>query len=101
MIKRDNLIHVVLHPESDGQGGNQSTEIEVIKPYAANVSVTTSVAEVQNYGLKQQLTLHTTTNYKLPDGKFDRFLWNVKTFRLVRQTPFGNEWVQTLVEVNQ
>lgn len=53
MIKRDNLLHIVLHPEADNQGGSATGSVEIKKTYAANVSVSTTVAEVQNYGLKK------------------------------------------------
>lgn len=46
MIKRDNLLHVVLHPEADNQGGSAMGSIDIDKTYAANISVSTTIAEV-------------------------------------------------------
>ena len=98
MIKRDNLLHIILRPDPDQQGGSETGTLTVDKTYAANISVSTSIAEVVGYGLKKQLTLHATTNYELPTGTYDRYLWNNKIFRCARQTQFANEWNSMLIE---
>lgn len=101
MMKRDTITRIILNPVDDGSGGNSLGEPEVKEIVPAHVSSGATANEITMFGLKTQEVLHTTTDVKLDDRAIARYIWSDKIFRVSRQIKFGNEWLSTLIEVNE
>lgn len=99
MIKRDKLQRIVVTTVEDEELGQTSVEtpMEVIP---AHVSIISSLAEMSQYGTKGEMILHTVTDTVLDKDPMTRFRFNDKLFKMVRQIGIGNEYFQTLLEVN-
>lgn len=101
MMKRDTLTRLIFDPIDDGSGGNAIGEPQVMEIVPAHVSSGATSNEITMYGLKTQEVLHTTTDVKLDDRAIARYIWSDRLFRVTRQIKFGNEWLATLLEVNE
>ena len=100
MIKRDTIQRVIITPVEDGEGGNTVTrEYKEIIP--AHISINATFGEIAQYGVKQQMILHATTDYKLDDYVYARYQFSNKLFKLMRQVKRGNEYFSVLMEVNE
>lgn len=100
-MKRDTLTRLLKEPIPDGSGGTTYGEPQVMETIAAHVSSGATSNEITMYGIKTQEVLHTTTDVKLDDRTIARYMWSDKLFRVTRQIKFGNEWLATLMEVNE
>lgn len=98
MIKRDFLQLVAAAPESDKQGGHQH-DYQPVRQIPAHVSISTSLADITQYGIKDEMVLHTVTSEKLADGASIRYKYRSKLFKLLRQVQNGNEWFQVFKQV--
>lgn len=101
MTKRDTITRLIYTPVSDGAGGTIPGEPEVMETIKAHVSSGSTSNEITMYGIKTQEVLHTTTDIKLDDRSIARYLWSNRIFKVMRQIKFGNEWLATLLEVNE
>lgn len=101
MMKRDTLTRIILEPVDDGSGGNAAPTPTIMETVAAHVSSGATANEITMYGLKTQEVLHTRTDVKLDERPIARYVWSDKVFKVSRQVKFGNEWLQTLLEVNE
>jgi len=100
MIKRDTLQRAIPHRTSDGAGGNK-VEFELLERVPAHVSITSTIADMTQYGVKDEWLLHTVTDYKLDTVTPNvRYIYSEKVFQIMRQVKQGNEWFQVLREVN-
>lgn len=100
MIKRDTIQRVIITPVDDGEGGNTATrEYKEIIP--AHVSINATFGEIAQFGVKQQMVVHTVTDYELDDYVYARYLFSGKLFKLMRQVKRGNEYFSVLMEVNE
>ena len=98
MIKRDYLELVAAAPESDGEGGNTHEYVRA-ELIPAHVSTSSSLVDVTQYGIKDEMMLHTVTNKPLVNGASVRYRYKSRLYKLLRQTRTGNEWFQVLKEV--
>ena len=98
MIKREYLELVAAAPESDGLGGS-TQEYTRSKLVPAHVSNSSSLADITQYGLKEETLLHAVTNEELVDGATIRYRFGGKLFKIVKQVKSGNEYFSTLREV--
>lgn len=100
MIKRDTIQRVVLMPTDDGMGGQPATKDygEVVR---AMVSNNTTMQELTQYGIKEQIVLNVVTDIKLDEYINTRYSYQEKLFKIMRQVKQGNEWFSVLVEVNE
>lgn len=100
MIKRDTIQRYTSIITEDEMGGNivRLTPAEIID---ANVSINATFGEITQYGIKNEMIIHTTTNIKLDEYIHTRYRYSDKLFRLVRQIKQGNEYFATLIEVNE
>ena len=100
-MKRDTITRLIFTPVGDGSGGTVPGTPEIMETIPANVSSGTTANEITMYGIKTQEVLHTTTDAKLDDRPIARYVWSDRLFRVMRQVKFGNEWLATLMEVNE
>lgn len=100
-MKRDTLTRLIFTPIDDGAGGNSIGDPEVMETIPAHISSGATTNEITMYGIKTQEVLHSTTDAKLDDRSIARYLWSDRLFRVTRQIKFGNEWLATLLEVNE
>lgn len=100
MIKRDTIRRYVATVTEDGMGG-QSVSHTPAEVLVANVSIGASFADIQTFGLKEELVLHVVTNYKLDPYTYTRYEYADRMFKMVRQIKQGNEFFSTLIEVKE
>lgn len=100
MVKRDTIQRYAAIVTQDEMGGNivQLNPAEIVD---ANVSINTTLGEITQYGLKNEMVLHVVTNIELDEFLYSRYKYSGRLFRLVRQIKQGNEYFSTLVEVNE
>lgn len=99
MIKRDILQRVIVTPISDGQGGG-TPEYDYKEKIPAHVSVTATMSDITQFGITNELMLHTATNYKLDDVTPNvRYMYSGRLFEMLHQIKSGNEYFQTFKEV--
>ena len=100
MIKRDTIQRVIITPVEEGEGGNTATrEYKEIIP--AHASITATFGDIAQYGVKQQMVVQITTDYKLDEYVYDRYQFSDKLFKVMRQVKRGNEYFSVLMEVNE
>lgn len=99
MIKRDTIQRYIFTPIEDQMGG-ASADKEPKELVKANVSLNTTYGEIAQFGIKQQLVIHVTTDIKLDEYVNARYKYSDKFFKLMRQIKSGNEWFSSLVEVD-
>lgn len=99
MIKRDSLQRMVPGLTSDGTGG-KIVEYDGLERLDANVSITATNADINQFGVKDEYLIHTVTDYKLDETPNVRYKWSGKLFQILRQVRNGNEWFSALQEVN-
>jgi hypothetical protein len=100
MIKRDTIQRVIITLIDDGEGGNTTTrEYKEIIP--AHISINATFGEIAQFGVKQQMIIHATTDYELDDYICARYQFSDKLFKLMRQVKRGNEYFSVLMEVNE
>lgn len=100
MIKRDTLRRYAAIITEDSMGG-QVVELAPAEVVAANVSVSATFGEITQFGITNEMVLHTVTNSKLDQYIHTRYEYSGKMFKLVRQIKQGNEFFSTLIEVNK
>ena len=100
MIKRDLIRRYAVITAEDEMGGSaiDRTPAEFVK---ANVSLNATIGEITQYGVKNEMVIHTITDVKLDEYLYSRYMYSGRLFRLVRQIKQGNEYFSTLVEVNE
>lgn len=99
MIKRDRIQRVILHREADGQGGsiNSYEEKEYID---AHVSIVSTFGDTTQFGIKDELVIHTITNKYLDTVTPNvRYKYSDKYFKILRQVPAGNEYYCVMKQV--
>lgn len=99
MIKRDTIqrYSAVLAPDDMGGG---SVELKPAENVRAHVSINSTIGEITQYGLKEEMILHVITDVELDNYVYTRYMYSGRFFRLVRQIKQGNEYYSTLIEVN-
>lgn len=100
MIKRETLTRLRLTPVADGEGGSAPT-VETLETIPACVSIETTFGDIQQYGVAQQMVIHTATDVKLDEYVNTRYQFSGKRFKLMRQVKRGNEYFAVLVEINE
>ena len=100
MVKRDTIQRYAAVVTKDEMGGDvvNLNPAEIID---ANVSINTTLGEITQYGIKNELVLHVVTNIELDDFVYSRYKYSGKLFKVMRQIKQGNEYFSTLVEVNE
>lgn len=99
MIKRDILQRVIATRVSDGQGGG-TAELEYLEKVPAHVSVTATLSDITQFGISNEMVLHTVTDYKLDDVTPNvRYMYSDRLFVMLHQIKNGNEYFQTFKEV--
>ena len=100
MVKRDTIQRYAAVVTKDEMGGDvvNLNPAEIID---ANVSINTTLGEITQYGIKNEMIIHVVTNIKLDEYLYSRYMYSDRLFRLVRQIKQGNEYFSTLVEVNE
>lgn len=100
MIKRDRIQRVLVHSESDGQGGNVNT-YEGKEYVDAHVSIVSTMGDTTQFGIKDELVIHTVTGVYLDTTSPNvRYKYSGKLFKVLRQVPAGNEYYCTMKQVN-
>lgn len=99
MIKRDTLQRYSAVLTKDEMGGDivNLTPAESVR---AHVSINSTIGEITQYGLKEEMVLHAITDVELDVYIHTRYMYSGRLFRLVRQIKQGNEYYATLIEVN-
>ena len=100
MIKRDTMRRFVATVVEDGQGG-QNVIMNPAEYITANVSISASFGEIQQFGITNEMVIHAVTNYNLDSSSYTRYEYSGKMFKLVRQIKQGNEFFSTLIEVKE
>ena len=100
MIKRDTIQRYAAVVTKDEMGGDV-VELNPAEIIDANVSINTTLGEITQYGIKNEMIIHVVTNIKLDEYLYSRYMYSDRLFRLVRQIKQGNEYFSTLVEVNE
>lgn len=100
MVKRDTIQRYSAVITKDEMGGNivKLTPAEIVN---AHVSINSTLGEITQYGIKEEMVIHTITNIELDNYIYTRYKYSGKLFRLVRQIKQGNEYYSTLLEVNE
>jgi hypothetical protein len=99
MIKRDTIQRYSAVLTKDEMGGDvvNLTPAEIVR---AHVSINSTLGEITQYGLKEEMVLHVITDIELDNYIYTRYMYSGRLFRIVRQIKQGNEYYSTLVEVN-
>ena len=100
MIKRDTIQRYAAVVTKDEMGGDV-VELNPAEIIDANVSINTTLGEITQYGIKNEMIIHVVTNIKLDEYLYSRYMYSDRLFKLVRQIKQGNEYFSTLVEVNE
>lgn len=100
MIKRDTIQRYRLIPTKDSQGG-KSWDKEPHETVRAHVSINATFGEINQYGIKNEQLIHTTTDIKLDEYVNSRYAFNGKLFKLIRQVKLGNEYFSALLETTE
>ena len=100
MVKRDTIQRYAAVVTKDEMGGDV-VELNRAEIIDANVSINTTLGEITQYGIKNEMIIHVVTNIKLDEYLYSRYMYSDRLFRLVRQIKQGNEYFSTLVEVNE
>lgn len=99
MIKRDRIQRIVMMTEPDGQGGTTAVPRE--KEYVdAHVSIVSTFGDITQYGIKDEMVIHTTTAVYLDTAPNVRYRYSGKLFKILRQVPSGNEFYCVMKQVN-
>lgn len=99
MIKRDLIRRYAVITAEDEMGGSSidRTPAEFVK---ANVSLNATIGEITQYGVKNEMVIHTITDVKLDEYLYTRYEYSGKLFKLMRQIKQGNEYYSTLIETD-
>ena len=99
MIKRDLIRLYAVITAEDEMGGSAiyRTPAEFVK---ANVSLNATIGEITQYGVKNEMVIHTITDVKLDEYLYTRYEYSGKLFKLMRQIKQGNEYYSTLIETD-
>lgn len=100
MIKRDTIQRYVATVTDDSMGG-QNVSYTPGEFITANVSINATFGDIQQFGITDEMVLHTVTNIKLDQYIYTRYEYSGKMFRLVRQIKQGNEFFSTLIEAKE
>lgn len=101
MIKRDYIQRVRLNEVADGQGGTEAVDKEFLEEVKVHISNNATVAEVGQYGVKEQTLLHCASDIKLDEYINTRYMYQGKLFRIMRQVKVGNEYFTVLMETSE
>ena len=99
MIKRDLIRRYAVITAEDEMCGSaiDRTPAEFVK---ANVSLNATIGEITQYGVKNEMVIHTITDVKLDEYLYTRYEYSGKLFKLMRQIKQGNEYYSTLIETD-
>ena len=99
MIKRDLISRYAVITAEDEMGGYaiDRTPAQFVK---ANVSLNATIGEITQYGVKNEMVIHTITDVKLDEYLYTRYEYSGKLFKLMRQIKQGNEYYSTLIETD-
>ena len=99
MIKRDLIRRYAVITAEDEMGGSaiDRTPAEFVK---ANVSLNATIGAITQYGVKNEMVIHTITDVKLDEYLYTRYEYSGKLFKLMRQIKQGNEYYSTLIETD-
>lgn len=99
MIKRDLIRRYAVITTPDEMGGSaiDRRPAEFVK---ANVSLNATIGEITQYGIKDEMVIHTITDVKLDEYLYTRYEYSGKLFKLMRQIKQGNEYYSTLIETD-
>lgn len=100
MIKREYIQRVRLNETPDNQGGG-SVEKEFLETVKAHVSNNATVAQIDQYGVKEQFMLNVITDIKLDEYVHTRYMYQDRMFRIMRQVKSGNEYFSVLMETQE
>lgn len=100
MVKRDTIQRYSAIVDKDEMGGSVPT-LTPAETVNAHVSINTTLGEITQYGIKEELIIHVITNVKLDEYIHTRYKYSNRMFQLVRQIKQGNEYYSTLKEVNE
>lgn len=99
MIKRDTIQRVIPHLTPDGSGG-QTTEPGLLERIPAHVSIISTIADMTQYGVKEEMVIHCATDFALDTVTQNvRYKYSDRLFKVMRQVKQGNEWFSVLHEV--
>ena len=99
MIKRDTIQRYSAVLTKDAMGGD-IVDLVPAEHVRAHVSINSTIGEITQYGLKEEMVLHGITDVELDIYIHTRYMYSGRLFRLVRQIKQGNEYYSTLIEVN-
>lgn len=99
MIKRDTIQRYSAVLTKDAMGGD-IVDLIPAENVRAHVSINSTIGEITQYGLKEEMVLHVITDIELDIYIHTRYMYSGRLFRLVRQIKQGNEYYSTLIEVN-
>lgn len=99
MIKRELIRRYAVITTPDEMGGStiDRTPAEFVK---ANVSINSTLGELTQYGVKEEMIIHVITDIKLDEYLHTRYEYSGKLFKLMRQIKQGNEYFSTLIETD-
>ena len=99
MIKRELIRRYAVITTPDEMGGStiDRTPAEFVK---ANVSINSTLGELTQYGVKEEMIIHVITDIKLDEYLYTRYEYSGKLFKLMRQIKQGNEYFSTLIETD-
>ena len=100
MVKRDTIQRYSAVITKDEMGGNV-VKLTPAETVSAHVSISSTLGEITQYGIKEEMVIHVITNIELDKYIHTRYKYSGKLFRLVRQIKQGNEYYSTLLEVNK
>ena len=99
MIKRDLIRRYAVITSPDEMGGSaiDRKPAEFVK---VNVSINSTIGEITQYGIKDEMVIHVVSNVELDDYIYTRYEYSGKMFKLIRQIKQGNEYYSTLIETD-
>lgn len=97
MMKRELIRRYAVITAPDEMGGN-NIEYKPAEFVKAHVSINSTLGEITQYGVKEEMILHVITNVKLDEYVYTRYEYSGRLFKLIRQIKHGNEYFSTLIE---
>lgn len=99
MMKRDLIRRYAVIATPDEMGGS-SVERAPAEFVKAHVSLNSTLGEITQYGIKNEMVIHVITDIKLDEYLYTRYEYSGKMFKLIRQIKQGNEYFSTLIETD-
>lgn len=99
MIKRDLIRRYAVITNPDEMGGS-AIDREPAEFVKVNVSINSTIGEITQYGIKNEMVIHVVSNVELDDYIYTRYEYSGKMFKLIRQIKQGNEYYSTLIETD-